>query len=491
MNISALLHEAVKRYKTKTAVIEKGRNISYQDLWNTIERLSSAFSKIGIKEKQRVALLLPNSAEFIYCFFSLLRNNVIVSPLSTDCTPYELKSIIDNLKPHAIISLPILIEKILSDSPSLLDNKILILQSNADISGKMQKHHELKDLYGLQKNYTRENVSTSIEHIATINYTYRGIGHPLGAVFTHGSYAQGVLAYIEGTRMSSEQRVLSLLPLHHFYPLVGCVLAPLVSGATVIISTNYMPMSILKTIENFRVDMFTSVPTIYRLLLRHYKRDDCDLSSLTCCITGGAYMPVETQKAVKTVMGLELLQGYGLTECFVAAWNRPGYNRQGTLGLPFTNPINFKIVDENGVNRGFNSVGEIVISSPAMMSGYYNLPEETQNVLKDGWLFTGDYGYLDTKGYLYYSGLKKNVVKVGGNMVDLQEVKEVLLSHPAISDATVCSKEDDLWGHIVTAVLLSRASADVSEKEIKAFCSKRLSQFKVPKLIQIRPVGVA
>ena len=202
-------------------------------------------------------------------------------------------------------------------------------------------------------------------------------------------------------------------------------------------------------------------------------------------------MPVETQEADKTVMGLELLQGYGLTECFVAAWNRPGYNRQGTLGLPFINPINFKIVDENGADRGFNSVGEIVISSPAMMSGYYNLPEETQKVLKDGWLFTGDYGYLDPKGYLCYSGLKKNVVKVGGNMVDLQEVKDVLLSHPAISDASVCSKEDDLWGHIVVADVVSRANGKVSEKEIKAFCSKSLSQFKVPKQVQTRTAGVA
>lgn len=491
MNIVQLLYEAVQRFPDKVALIENGCETPYRDLWVKIQRLSTAFHKIGIKENDRVALLLPNCSEFIYCFFALLKINAIASPLSHDLTTYELQSIFGNLEPHAMIALSSLMEKVQNQNPTLLSNKILILPNDEMLGGQKRSYYTLDELFNLGKNHGIDDNQINDRHPATINYTYRGLGFPLGAVLSHQNYWEGISTYIETTRVSAKHRVISLLPLSHIYPLVGCVLAPLVSGATIVISTNFMPRSIFKLIEEYKINYLTIVPAIYNLLLQYYKKAAYDLRSLTCCITGGAYMLRETIEVISAQMGLNVLQGYGLSECFVVAWNRFEFNKKGTLGLPFGKDIKICIVDENDNLKKMNEVGEIVIKTPAAMQSYYNQQAETQEVLKNGFFYSGDYGYLDDEGYLHFSGLKKRVAKVGGNMVDLMEVKNVLLSHPLISDAYVYSKEDKLWGHSIVTEVVSEGNNQLTAMEIRNYCSQYLSHYKVPKMIDVvEEVGI-
>ncbi len=487
MNITSLLSDVVKKVGAKTAIIENGQEISYRELWDKIKSLSAAFRKIGICENDRVALILPNSAEFIDCFFALLKINAIVSPLNPELTPFELKSILDNLNPHAIISLPVPLEKLMREFSSILDNKMVILHGGSGILCKIKKNYELKDLYKSQKGCEIGNRQKSHEDAATINYTYRGTGHPVGVVLNHKNYIEGIVAHVSRKKTSSRHRVLSFLSLSHAYILVDCVLAPLMTGATIVMSKNYMPRAILKSIGDFKINHFTAVPMIYSLLLQHYKKSEYDLSSLTCCITGGAYMPADMQKTIKTNMGIDVLQGYGLTECLPVTWNYYECNKSGTLGLPFTPDFKIRIVDEKGMNAEINQTGEIIINSPTVMQGYYEQKAETQKVLKKGWLYSGDYGYLDAGGYLHFVGLKKNIAKVGGNMVDLQEVKDVLISHPSISAAHAYSREDDLRGHVIVAKVLSHLNGKLTEREIKTYCGKYLSYYKVPKAIEFTP----
>lgn len=483
MNIAGLLFEVSKEYATKTAVIENSQEITYKDLWNTIERLSAAFYKIGIREHHRVALVLPNSKEFIYCFFALLKINAIVSPLSSDLTPYELKTIFYNLNPHAIISLSIFIDKVLSEFPTLLDNKICILQGSVSKQRQSEKYYKLSDLLRDEERQ-QVDIRTEMEATATINYTYRGLGYPLGAMLNHKNYVEGVVAYTENTRMSSQHRVLSLLPWSHVYPVVGCMLAPLISGATIVLLRNYMPRSILRLIVDWKINHITLVPSVYKLMLQAYRKGEFDLQSLTCNITGGSYMSLEVQETIKAAMGFDVLQGYGLTECLPVTWNRYEYNKAGTLGLPLRSDFHIKIVEDDETCKAANEIGEILVQAPTVMNGYYNRKDETSAVLKDGWLSTGDYGYLDEQGYLYFTGIKKNVVKVGGNMVDLKEVENVLLSHTFIAEATVYGKEDNLWGHVVAAEIVTHENS-IDANEVKSYCAKLLSRYKVPRIVKI------
>jgi long-chain acyl-CoA synthetase len=481
MNITTLIYEASKRYPFKAAIIENEQEISYRDLWESIKKFAAAFYGIGIRKNHRIALALPNGTEFIYYFFALLKINAVFSPLSPDLTSFEIEKVFSNLNPHAIIAEPEFIENVLSGCPSLsLEDKI-ILQDTTPLRRSINNCYLVKNLNSEEGNRSVTGTETKLDHIATINYTYRGIGYPLGALLSHKNYVEGVLAYIENTEMGSQHRVLSLLPLSHVYPLVGCMLAPLASGATIIISRNYMPKSIIKKIGAYTINHITLVPLIYNLLLQHYRKDEYDIGSLTCCITGGAYMPPEVQAEIKDRMGIKMYQGYGLTECLPVTWNRYRYNKAGTLGLPLRQDFRIRIVDDEGNRKGTSEVGEIVVHAPTVTQGYYNQQEVTREAVKDGWFYTGDYGYLDEQGYLYFTGLKKNVAKVGGNMVDLKEVKDVLLSHPAVSEAIVYAKEDSIWGHIILAEVNTRPSEEATEKELKAFCIKRLSRHKVPK----------
>ncbi len=489
MNITTFVYEASRRYPCKAAIIENEQEISYRDLWEEIERLAAAFYGIGIRENCRIVLALPNNADFIYCFLALLKINAIISPLSPDLTSFEIQKVFSNLNPHAIISEPEFIENVLSGCPSLsLEDKI-ILQDAAPLRRSINNCYLLKSLYLYNEEGNRSvtGTETKLDHIATINYTYRGIGYPLGALLSHENYVEGVLAYIENTEMDSQHRVLSLLPLSHVYPLVGCMLAPLVSGATIVISRNYIPRSVIRKIDTHKVNHITLVPLIYNLLLQHYRKDEYDIGSLTCCITGGAYMPFEVQAEIKAKMGIEMLQGYGLTECLPVTWNRYRYNKAGTLGLPLRKDFQIRIVDDKGNQKGINEVGEIAIHAPTVTQGYYKQQAMTQEVLKDGWFYTGDYGCLDDEGYLYFTALKKNVAKVGGNMVDLKEVKDVLLSHPSISEAFVYAKEDSIWGHVIAARVVSHSDGKLAEREVKNFCGRLLAPFKVPKVLDFEP----
>lgn len=486
MSIVALLYRASKQYAKKSAIYENGREMSYGDLWSKIDNVSTAIYQAGIRENHRVALILPNSSEFICCFFALLKINTIVSPLNPDLTAHELTTIFHNLNPHAIITTFEFINRVMLEFPHLAENKIIILQGNVHNVAQSKKYFNLNELCSHGQNNVTINTFLTAEHTATINYTYRGTGHPLGAMLSHENYVEGVLAYIENTRMSSQHRVLSLLPVSHVYPLVGCMLAPLVSGATIVISKNYLPRSILTTIAELRINHITLVPSLYVLLLQSYKGGEHDLSSLTCCITGGAYMSAEFQKAICSRMGLEIYQGYGLTECLPVTWNQYEHNVTGTLGLPLRPDFQIKIIDNDGKHKGANELGEIVIKSPTVMQGYYNQKDETEMFLKDGWLYTGDYGYMNEHGYLYFAGLKKNVVKVGGNMVDLKEVRDVLLTHPAVLDASAYPKEDALWGHVVEAGVDPRENSGLSENEVRSYCGKLLSRYKVPKAFKIK-----
>jgi long-chain acyl-CoA synthetase len=472
MNLALILREVVKKVPKKIALIEGEKEQSYAEMWARIEMLALSFYKSGVREGSRVALMLPNSFEFIHSFFALFLIEAIVSPLSPELTTYELKAIFSKLNPHAIIAASPLIGKMYDECPELLHNKTIVSQGVLYDSVR-------ESCYNM--NELSHAVNYGGDRMATINYTYRGLGYPLGAMLTHANYVEGVSAYARVTGISGRHKVLSLLPLSHVFALVGCVLVPLFEGATIIILRNYLPRSIAKCIEVLKINYLTAVPSIFALLLKYADNVKRSFTSLDCCISGGAYIREALLDDVKTKICAEVLQGYGLTECLALTWAHGAHSKEKALGVPLREDFQIKIVDSNGSRTGAGEVGEIIVKAPTIMRGYYKQDEETRMVLEGGWLRTGDYGYVDAQGYLQFEGLKKDVAKVGGNMVDLLEVKGVLLSHPFISRVSIYRKEDDLWGDIVVAEVALSGAEKLTVAEVKSFCRRKLSLYKVPR----------
>ncbi|MDO8602561.1 MAG: class I adenylate-forming enzyme family protein [Candidatus Omnitrophota bacterium] len=471
MNLGTSLHWVSTKMKDKACLIEGAIEVSYSELWKNIETLAKGFLKIGIKENDKAVIILPNCKEFIYSFYGLARINAISVPLNTYLTSYELDKIFKDCDPKVIITTYQLYKKKIS---AISNKNILIILTDESLEPGKDGLFELGDLLAKGGTGRLPRFSANNNQIATINYTYRGLGEAIGAVLTHGNYHHGAIGYLRLTKLVTTQRVLLITPMSHIFTLVSCVIVPLLRGATVVIMKSFIPSHIFKAIEDHKIDFVIAVPTIYISLLKNYKKGRFDISSLKYGITGGSYLSESLNKEIKEEMGIELLQGYGLTETMPIMCNPHSRNKMGSLGVA-GHEVKVKIVD-----------GEILIGGPTVMRGYYNKNGENKKYLKDGWFKTGDMGYIDEEGYVYFKGLKKDIIKVGGNNVDLTEVKNVLNSFPGARNVRLDIVGDELWGHRIHAEITGPFKKEVTDKDVKAFCSERMALYKIPKRILIR-----
>lgn len=467
MNLGTSLYWVSKRMGGKVCLVEDGVGVSYLEVWQNIEILANGFLKLGIKENDRIAILLPNCKEFIYSFYALARINAISIPLNCHFTSYELERIFDDCKPKGVIT-----------TPEFYETKILPIINKEETFfinvWKILEHGKLGEL---------PDFNTSNNQVATINYTYRGLGKPLGAMLTHGNYHHGAIGYVRLTQLETSQRALLVTPMSHIFTLVSCVIVPLLRGATVVIMKSFIPKRIFKAIEVYKIDFIIGVPTIYTALLRNYKKGGIDISSLKYGITGGSYLSSESYREIKKEMGIELLQGYGSTETMPITCNPKSRNKPGSLGIP-GHEVKVRVVDKDGDNVPSGQKGEILVGGPTVMKGYYNKNGETGKYLRDGWFWTGDYGYKDEEGYVYFSHVEKNIIKVGGNNVDLKEVEEVILSKPEIEKVSLNARPDKLWGSILESEVWTEDS-NLTDRDVINYCRDSLANYKVPREVRI------
>jgi Acyl-CoA synthetases (AMP-forming)/AMP-acid ligases II len=296
MNLGTSLHWVSTKMKDKLCLIEGTTEVSYSRLWENIERLAKGFLKIGIKENDKVVIILPNCKEFIYSFYGLARINAISVPLNTYLTSYELDKMFKDCDPKAIITTYDLYKKKIS---AILNKNISIILTDESLEPGKDGIFELGDLLAKGRTGKLPRFSANNNQISTINYTYRGLGEPLGAMLTHGNYHHGAIGYLRLTKLVTSQRVLLITPMSHIFTLVSCVIVPLLRGATVIIMKTFIPSHIFKAIEEHKIDFMIAVPTIYISLLRNYEKGRFDISSLKYGITGGSYLSKDINKEIK------------------------------------------------------------------------------------------------------------------------------------------------------------------------------------------------
>ncbi len=493
MNLSTSLYQVSRKIPDKIALIEEDKKISYKVLWEIIERLSKAFLKIGLKEEDKVAIILPNCKEFIFSFYSLLRIKAIGVPLKDNFTCYEIEGIFNNCKPKAIITTSSFVVRAIKSKNRLLNDRIVITVDEdkdkiATVYDKTSLYCKWKDLFSFDQLYkigdnAKGVISESSDgRIASINYTYRGYGYPLGAVLSHDNYYHSAIGFKNSIAPLSAQYILIFLPMAHIFSLAGGVVFPLLIGATAVIANNIIPSHIFRIIDDLQVDYILGTPTIYSIFLKNYNKEKYRLNSIKHTISGGSFLPIELYSRIKEIIGLHLMQGYGLTECVPITCNPLGSKKPHSLGALLDGKTEIKIVDENDRQVPTNKTGEILINGPVVMDRYYGDRESTDQVIKDEWFYTGDYGWMDEEGYLFFKGTNK-IVKIGGCAVDLVEVKNTLLSHPLVLEVSIDVTPDDLWGSRIGAEVYAEGNESISEREIKTFCSEKLAPYKIPKKI--------
>lgn len=324
----------------------------------------------------------------------------------------------------------------------------------------------------------------SLEDVAALIYTSGTTGNPKGVMLTHRNFLAECEATLRVIPTMPEDRFASLVPFFHIYGLAIGLVAALFRGCSSVLIPQYSPKSFLRKIEDERVSILIAIPTQYFHLLLAVRRRPIKKSYLRYCISGAAPLPVKVIEAFKESFGVEIIEGYGLTETTAAvAVNPRDRIKPGSVGLPVEG-AEIKVVDDRGEELPQDRAGEILIKGEMVMKGYYNLPEETRKTLKDGWLYTGDIGYKDGEGYLYITDRKKDIIIKGGFNISPKEIEEILCEHPKVEEAAVVGyKEKEGREEAIKAFIVGK---DLTPEEILRYCRKRLASYKVPDEIELK-----
>lgn len=478
INLAQLLEESVERYADRPVLIADGRRVTYTQLNDAVNATMDRLLHLGLKQGDKVALMLPNIPEFVYCYFAIIRAGAVAVLLNTSSTPFELTYLLNNS-----------------------DAKILVTQSAGEkkyygIKDRLTSCHEAY-IIGAEGSSDRgaTNNNASINELvpvtidpddpAQIIYTAGLTGKPLGAVLTHRNLCEELSMIQPIFRRQPEDVGLCLIPLFHSFGATVNMLNVIQAGCSTVMMDRLTMEALFSAIEKEKITYICSVPRLYVGMVFEEKATKYDLSSLKLCVTGGSAMPPEFIPVFEQKFGARLLEGYGLTEaapaCSFNRIERPA--KHGSIGTALDG-IDIKIVDDEGRELPRNETGEVIIRGANVMQGYYKDEAATATVIKNGWLYTGDLGHMDEEGYIFLTGRKKRMIITSGFNVYPQEVEDVLRLHPAVADVLVAGKEDLMRGEIVKASVVLRQEHRPDEKELIRYCKEYLSSYKAPREIE-------
>ncbi|UQD52955.1 long-chain fatty acid--CoA ligase [Bacillus methanolicus] len=506
------LIKAAEDYPEKCAIHFMGKEVTYKELLKFAVKLAGYLQELGIKKGDRVAIMLPNTIQSVIAYYGILMAGGIVVQTNPLYMERELEYQMKDSGAKAIITLDILVPRVSKVIPHT-DVKHIIVTAIKDflpfpkklIYPFIQKkqyeivvdvkhegnHHLLMEILKKPSRQVKEHELNIEEDLALLQYTGGTTGYPKGVMLTHKNLvANAVMCQTWLYKCKrGEEVVLGILPFFHVYGMTTVLILSVMQAYKMVLLPKFDAKTTLKTIQKQRPTLFPGAPTIYIGLLNHPDLKKYDLSSIDSCISGSAPLPLEIQQKFEEITGGKLVEGYGLTESSPVThsnflWDRPRV--KGSIGVPWpdTDACIFSI--ETGEMLSPGEIGEIAVRGPQIMKGYWNKPEETAQVLRDGWLLTGDLGYMDEEGYFYVVDRKKDMIIAGGLNIYPREVEEVLYEHPDVQEVVVAGIPDPYRGETVKAYIVLRKGASISTEEMDQFARKHLAAYKVPRAYEFR-----
>ena len=478
--INYLLEKQASDLKNKLAFSDQNEDITYKQLNFETANLANCFKEFNINTGDSIAIILPNSVDWIVSCFSILRLGCVVVPISFDSTFSEIEYKILDASCKLIIT-SVKFKKQLDAFIAKQSLSIEIIYTE-DIEND---GNHLKAIRSKQKNdcsFDDENIDLP----GYILYTSGTTGQPKGVVLT----SRSMLWIVAGCCMpiiglNKKDLVLSPLPLFHSYALNLCVLGILASGATEYLLERFSPRIIFQQSEKHPYTLLPGVPTMFHYLLATAKKEKLKINNINRCVSAGAIMPLQLNKEFEDFFKIELLDGYGITETSTfVTMNWPGKNRiMGSCGLALPG-LGVRIINpENNKDASINQEGELICRGPNVMQGYHNKPEETKKVLKDGWYYTGDLAKQDENGYLTITGRLKEIIIRGGQNISPTEVEEAILKNEKVLDCAVVGLPHDQLGEIPGAFVILKEGYKLDEQNIIDECKEIISDYKVPEKI--------
>jgi long-chain acyl-CoA synthetase len=470
MTLSELLSVSARRFSKKTCIKFENIKLTYSEISNRVNHTAGGLKFNGLKLQDRVAILMGNCPEYIISYFAILRAGGIVVPINILLTPEE-------------------ISYILNDSGC----KILIYSN--EFSSRIEK---VKDILAGIKTIVFDEIPqmetepyVGVEDdIAVILYTSGTTGFPKGAMLTHKNLISNAEACIKVIQVSQKDKVLVFLPLFHSFTFTVCVILPIHAGSTIVLLPSVKPFSkIINSIFRDRITLFVAIPTVYNILSRKklpflMKYLLRFFINIRACISGAAPLPESTLHTFEKQFKVPLIEGYGLTEASPVVSVNPltGERKSNSVGFPLPG-VEVAVVGENGERLPAGETGELIVKGANVMKGYFNKQEETEAVLKHGWLYTGDMAKIDKDGYIYIIDRKKDLIIVDGMNVYPREVEDYVMRHPAVEECAMVGIPDGRGSEITTLFVKKKDNAIVDESEIRNFLKGHLARFKIPRRI--------
>jgi long-chain acyl-CoA synthetase len=483
MNLKQMLEETAKQYTGKTAIVFGESKISYAELDEASNKVANALLKMGVSKGDRVATLLANSLEFVAVYFGIIKAGGIAVPLDIRYKIEELTSLFGSCQPKVLIAESELLEPLLPVL-SHFDYINHVIEVGSGHEGQFLSYQEVMASSSPQK----IEVALAPDNIGTISYTGGPTNHPRGVALSHYSLVTEAIISADGFEQTDgDILMLFALPMYHMFGLGSALLGSVYKGSTVVIvpGTGRSITSFLDTVEKEKGTIYLGVPYIYALAINVAEREGIknDLSSIRLWGSGGATLTTEIIQQFKHYYGDNILDIWGLTEAVSHVTCQPldGSGRPGASGRALPG-WEIKAVDDNDNELPPNQPGEIIVRGP-IMQGYYNNSKATAEVIKNGWLHTGDLGRVDEDGYLFLSGMKKDMIILKGQNVYPSDIEEVLCSYYKVARAVVVGIPDKLRGEIVGAIVKLKSRFTATEQEIRSFCQERLADYKLPKKI--------
>jgi long-chain acyl-CoA synthetase len=504
--------ESAKKYPKNVSIHYQGRNFTYSELDDLSSRFASALVSLGVKRGDRVAIFLPNTPQFVFAFFGILKAGATVVTNNSLYKERELEHQIKDSGAEVIVAPKDVVKK--NDLYASLERcrertslRHVITTSVTDylpglkrnLSGlagvrKVGRANTL-DFVSLLKPSTPMATFASIdplEDVAVLQYTGGTTGVSKGAMLTHYNLYSNAVRTANYLPLTPQDVSLAVLPLFHIYGLTAAMNAPFFASSQTVLLPSFHVAEVMKTIQQRKVTSFCGVPSMYIAIINNPKVEDFDLSSVRVCVSGGSALPLEVRKWFITLTGGNLVEGYGLSETSPITHCNPlseGGVKNGSIGIPYPD-TDAMIVDLDDSRKALStgSVGELAVKGPQVMKGYWKNEAETAAVMHDGWFLTGDIAKMDDDGYFYIVDRKKDMVDVKGFKVYPRDVEEVLFEHPGIKEAAVIGIPDSFSGEVVKAFVVKRDdAASLTEQDVIDFCAARLVKYKVPKKVEFIP----
>ena len=482
VNLGNMLTRSAHKHPRKAALVShEGVEQTYLQLAALSSRVARAFTKMGVRKGDHVAVLSLNCIEELIAFFGIFKLGAVAVPINARLAAPEMKWIIEHSDAMTLIYSKDFEPLALELRPGLkrIEHYMLIGEDPPESTLCFKDVLEMGDDDAPQTEVLGDDE-------AFLLYTAGTTGRPKGVLLTHNSVIWNSVNWIHNGVYRKDDRCLQVFPLYHVAA-IGSVLTYLYIGGTVYLKKTFDPKDCMETIARERITRWAAAPTVFSMLLQLPGIEEYDTGSITLIGSGAAIMPVEIQRRLGAVFpSAAIFDTYGMTESSggITTLLPEDFSRKtACVGKEHLN-LELRVVDENGSHVPVGHVGEVIFRGNNLMKGYYKDPAATEMSVRDGWLHTGDLGRLDEEGFLYIVDRKKDMIITGGENVYPREVEEVLYKHPLIAEAAVIGVPDLRWGEAIKAVVALEAGAAVSEEEIIGFCRKKIGGFKCPKSVE-------